>query len=104
MAQFGQRTLTALTTTGSTAWVDMSATNPVSGSWDVALVAPTSVVLRVDYSNDGTTLIGGGLPLPATSVAGIVSIPISTAYRFTRLTWVSGTGTSATPTLNLATN
>jgi len=104
MAQFGQRTFTALTTAGSTAFVDLSAINPISGSWDYTLVAPASLVARVDYSNDGSTVAASSAPLPANSVDGTVSLPISTAYRFTRLTWVSGTGTSLTPTLNLATN
>lgn len=96
MATSSSKVLTSaqLTGAGNTAWINLASIKPRSASARAVLVLPASFVGRIEYSNDASTVIGTGVTINAISTAGTYIEPISTAYAYVRMVWVSGTATS----------
>ena len=66
---------------------------------EIKIVVGVDVVYRVEYSNNASAVYGITLPSTAYTGSTTLIVPVSTAYPYLRLVWVSGTATSVDTTL-----
>jgi hypothetical protein len=94
-------TQTALTTTGSSAYIYIGSLGLKEACYRVAIVNASSAVVKVEYSIDGSgagDYVGTSYTLTSGDETVVLSVNTQVA-EFVRLTLVSGTVTSVTPTL-----
>ena len=86
----------ALTTTGTTDWMEVGKKQPKSLELLVTTDTPNGVSLKVEYSEDGTNVVSESLLLTGITDADdyVFSIPAVATYPYVRLNWTAGTATS----------
>ncbi len=97
MSNILETSITQITTAGSSAFSSIGSTLPVDSSVQVAVVGATACVVKVDYSNDGSTVVSSSPSYTVASGDETYTLALSTAYSYRRIT-VTGTITSVDAT------
>lgn len=95
MAHVSQQSITQLTTTGASDWIDLT-TIPNSAVFELVWVNAGSAVANFEYSEDGSTVVADSEATASLTNAGTVTLayPVATVYRYVRINWTGGTATS----------